>query len=248
MVLGVAKTVITRKVTAAPGEFDFSTIGLTSSLDARAGVTVTGIGVSDWQDQGSANLDAVQTTDARRPTTGGAVSGIAALVFVAASSKFLDWQLTIAAAQTIFIVGQVGATPAAGNNDTILGNGANGPTTQGVQIRHQPDGTIDLRLCDGVTRTNVGTQTRAAGTNFIIGVRWDGSNKGIRINGNAEQTSANALGSLGTGAHDIARNAAISSLYWDGEITRLLAAPTTRLGDTNFATAFTELNTIYSIY
>lgn len=250
MAVGVAKAVICRKVAAAPGEFDFSTLGLSSNLDARAGVTVTGVGVSTWDDQGTANLNGTQNTDSFRPTTGGAVNGFAALVFTTADVKRLNWALTSASAGTIFVVGQVGAQPDS-NSDSILGSGAGSASGDaGISIQHDIDGVIRIRISDGTTRVNVGTGTRAAGANFIIGIRWSATQMGVRINGNAEQTGTPpgaGSGAFGSATYDIGKTEGVTP-SWDGEITRILAAPTTRLNDTNFASAFTELNGIYGIY
>lgn len=233
------------------GEFDFSTLGLTSDLDARAGVSTTGAGVSDWQDQGSANLDATQTTDADRPAAGATVNGFDAIDFDTSNGEFLNWALTTASAGTIFVVGQVGAAPD-NASDVIIGSGAGGPTGDaGVSIQAHTDTTLRIRMSDSASRVVATGSTVAGGALFIVGIRWSATQMGIRINGGAEATNTppgGGSGSFGSVAFDIGKNATTTSAHWDGAITRILAAPTTRLNDTNFAAAFTELNNIYGIY
>ena len=241
-----AKAVVMAAASAVSGEFDFSTLGLTCDLDGRAGITVTGAGVSDWQDQGTANKDAAQTVDADRPANGGDVLGKNALIFDDANTEYLDWNHNMAAAGTIFVVGQVGAAPN-NNGDSILGSGANNVTSPGVEIRHHTNTEINMRISDGTSRLSAGNITLGAGANFIIGIRWDGSSFGVRVNGNTEQSSGHSLGSLGTTAFDIGKTQG-SSAHWDGEITRILCAPSSRLNDTDFATAFTQLNNIYGAF
>lgn len=233
------------------GEFDFSTLGLSCDLDARAGVTVTGLGVSDWQDQGTANKDAVQTTDADRPSGSGVtVNGFAAVGFDNANGEYLDWALTSSSAGTIFVVGQVGATPDS-DSDAVLGSGAGSASGDpGISIQTHTDTTWRLRISDGTTRTVVNGGALAAAALFIVGVRWSATQMGIRINGGSEVTGTPpgaGSGAFGSVAFDIGRKTPYV-IFWDGKITRILAAPTARLGDSNFSTAFTELNGIYGVY
>lgn len=246
MPLGAARAVITTLLGAGgTSEFDFSTIGLSSNLDARAGITVTGLGVSSWVDQGAAGFNATQTNDAQRPANGGSVVGFNAVVFDRANSEAFNWGRSQTAAGTIIVVGQLGAASVT-NNESILGSGASGSSgTPGVRIQSPTNGLIAVQLSDVTTRIGMnGTVTLGAGSNFIIGIRWDATTYSIRVNGAAVQNDTHSLGSLGTGGMAIGRVPTSAVSYCDVELTRILSA-STKLSDVNFATAFTELDGIY---
>lgn len=232
------------------GEFDFSTLGFTTMLDARVGasITTTGAGVSLWEDQIGSN-DASQATDGDRPANGGTVLGENAIVFDRSNTEDLDWR-AMTAAGTIFLVGQQGLVSASGN-EAFMGSGASGATgPAGCRLTCPvPPNNIFFQLADGTTRIGVNSNvdSLAQDTPFIIGVRWDGTQYGIRVNGAAAANSSHSLGSLGTSTITLGRTFSTTSSFSDIKLIIVLSADT-RLDDTNFAAAFTELNNIFGVF
>lgn len=236
---------------AAGGEFDFSTLGtLVMDLDARVGVTVTGGGVSTWADQSGAGNDATQTTSARRPEYVGTVgsNAIAAITFDAANTERMSTALATMAAMTTILVGRQAATLPIDATRSKFGSGASSSTTAGVSLRvHNTAGAMDYRYCDGTARVILSGANVAVNTSYIAGFRHDSTNYSSRVSGGSIVSGAHGRGSPGTGLLSIGTATSASSSTVGGMLSRILVY-SNHISDTNFNTAFTNLNTIYGIY
>ena len=168
--------------TLPTGAAGFPTANLEAHYKFNTGITVTGAGVSEWQDQTANNRHLLQGTDTNRPAES---SGIITFDGV---DNYLDVTggFTLVQPTTVYILFKQITWS---NNDRIF-DGEVGP-----KILYQNATTPGIKLYAGAGTTQNDNMT--LGTYFAVASIFDGASSTIKVGATAESTGNAGTGDMG---------------------------------------------------
>lgn len=147
------------------------------------GVTVTGSGVSQWDDQSGNGRHLLQATDAARPPK----QADGSITFNGVAQTLKCTPFTLNQAATVYFLGQMVAFTAAAK--IVDGNSSN---TMGIQMSGTPP---IVQLNAGASAAAVGTL--AVGVNGILTAVFNGASSSLQLNASAPATGNAGAGNAG---------------------------------------------------